>query len=63
MATRLYSVLADSKPSKFLGETETREEALVWAQELGTRRVFIQQYINGRVGQSWTPTELANELK
>lgn len=61
MATRKYALLTETNPAELLEELSTQEAALEAAQ--GYRKpVFIQQYVNGRVGQSWLPSELKAKL-
>lgn len=63
MATRTYSILADSNPSEFLGEAGTRADALEITNEMLLKRnVFIQTYVNGKPGVSYTPAQLHNAL-
>jgi hypothetical protein len=64
VATRKYAIVTDSSPAFILDEVDNQERALSSATELlMEQNVFIQQYINGRVGKSWTPAQLASSLK
>lgn len=61
MATRSYSVLTDSTPAEWLEDLNNQTDALNAALAYN-KPVFVQQYVNGRVGQSWTPSELKAKL-
>lgn len=61
MATRVYSILTDTTPAKFLAELPTKQLALDTALEQ-TSPVFVQQYINGKTAASWTPSQLQAQL-
>jgi hypothetical protein len=64
VATRKYAILTDSNPSEMLDEKNTQSEALETARAASkSRKVFIQQYINGRMGESWTISQLSAKLK
>ena len=57
MATRTYWIVTDSNPATLLEETTSQQSALEATKGIKTP-VFIQQYVNGRPGLSWTPSEL-----
>jgi hypothetical protein len=58
---KMYLVLSDSKPAIRMGEADTMAEALSVAAEL-TTPVFVQQYVAGKVGKSFTVPQLAERV-